>query len=200
VTDLRPSSHPRREPSFPQTSPAQLAMYVGMASMTVIFLASLAGYFVTRAQNKVWRTADMPNLPAGLLVSSAVLIALSLTLHHAEKSILQNLYDRLKHSLSIAVALCAAFLLVQIQNWRTVAHASLGLEEKSLYQFTFYMLTALHAAHVLLGSIPLVWVLMRAQKHEYSSSNFEGVRLTKQYWDFLLVVWVVLLTALHFGS
>lgn len=175
-------------------------MYVAMASMTVIFLASLAGYFITRAQNKIWRTAEMPSLPLGLLLSSAVLLCLSVVLHRAEGAIRKNLYDTLKRHLSIAVGLCVAFLLVQVQNWRTVAHASLGLQEKSLYQFTFYMLTALHAVHVLVGLIPLVWVLLRAQRGEYSSSSFEGVRLSKQYWDFLLVVWVVLLTALYFGA
>lgn len=177
-----------------------MGMYVAMASMTMLFLASLVGYFITRHQNKIWRTAEMPALPAGLLVSSVLLVALSFGLHRAERAVKRNLYTRLTRWLSISVALSCAFLLVQVQNWRTVANASFALEQKSLYQFTFYMLTALHAAHVLLGLGPLVWVLLRAQRQEYSSSNFEGIHLSKQYWDFLLAVWFILLVALHFGS
>ncbi len=200
MNELRPSSHPRREPSFPRLSPAQLGMYVAMASMTVVFVASLVAYFVTRAHNVVWRTSALPALPTGLLVSSALLVALSGALHSAERAIRDNLYERLKGRLSIALALSVGFLLVQVQNWRTVALAALGEDQKSLYLFTFYMLTALHALHVLLGIGPLVWVLLRAQRSEYSSSHFEGVRLTKQYWDFLLVVWAVLLLSLHFGT
>jgi cytochrome c oxidase subunit 3 len=62
------------------------------------------------------------------------------------------------------------------------------------------MLTGLHAAHVLGGFIPLGIVLGRADRRRYSSSEHEGPRLCRQYWDYLFVVWVILLTALFLAT
>jgi cytochrome c oxidase subunit 3 len=98
----------------------------------------------------------------------------------------------------IALALGIGFRLAQIQNWRSMAIALAGVEVKSLYAFCFYLLTALHAVHVFFGIAPLIYVYARARRDEYSSSRNEGVVLLRQYWDFLLVVWFVLLAALWF--
>ena len=68
-----------------------------------------------------------------------------------------------------------------------------GSDPYARYAFTFYWLTALHAAHVVGGFVPLGIVIARARRRQYSSSRYEGVRLCKQYWDYLGVVWIVLL-------
>lgn len=175
-------------------------MYIGLASLSMLFGASLVGYFVTRAQSKVWRTAEMPHLPSGLWLSTGVLIALSVALHYAARRLRANRYSDVERGVLVALGLGAAFLLIQVQNWRTVATAELNATTQSLYSYTFYMLTALHALHVVAGFIPLVRVYTRTRKQHYSSSNSEGLRLVRQYWDFLLVVWLVLLLSLWFGS
>jgi len=200
VTSERPKLSVRRESSFPGTSPAQLGMYVGLASLSVLFLASLVGYFVTRAQSTVWRDQATPDLPGGLWVSSFVLVLLSVALRSAEAGIQRNLPDRLIRGLGLGLILAGGFLALQIQNWTEVARARLAGPPKSLYEFTFYMLTGLHALHVLAGLVPLLYVLRRAQEREYSSSHFEGVRLVRQYWDFLLVVWWLLFISISIGS
>jgi len=198
VTAYRPSEHPRREPSMPGTSTAQLGMYIGLASLSVLFLASLIGYFVTRYQNDSWRTADLPNLPSGLWASSVVLVFLSIALRYGERRLLQNDRDGLRRGVTMALGAGALFLVLQAANWRSVAAASLGTSAQTLYAFTFYMLTALHALHVLGGIVPLSVIYARAA--DYSSSRHEMVRLTRQYWDFLLIVWVVLFASLGLSS
>jgi len=200
VTLERPTLSPRRESSFPRTSPAQLGMYVGLASLSVLFLASLIAYFVTRAQSAVWRDQTTPDLPGGLWVSSTVLVLLSVVLRSGQAGIERNLPDRLIRGLGLGVILAGGFLALQIQNWTEVARARLAGPPKSLYEFTFYMLTGLHALHVVAGLVPLLVVLKRAQEREYSSSHFEGVRLVRQYWDFLLVVWCILFATISIGS
>lgn len=194
----RPSQYPRREPSFPGISTAQLGMYIALASLSMLFGASLVAYFITRAQSEVWREQDLPGLPPGLVLSTLVLGALSWALHYAERRLRVNDQDGLKRGLGLALGAATLFLLTQVQNWRTVANAALAVEVQSLYLYTFYMLTALHALHVIAGFIPLAFVYSRSA--QYSSSRNEGVRLTRQYWDFLLVVWLILLLSLGLFS
>ncbi len=180
-------------------SAPQLAMYVGIGSMTMLFGASLVGYFVTRAQAKAWRAVDLPELPWGLWLSTALLLSLSWALFDGERAIKKNQTARSTQRLFIALLLGGLFGASQVENWRQVARSALSVEVKGLYVYSFFMLTALHAVHVLAGLIPLWLTHRRSIDMRYSSSNREGIRLLRQYWDFLLVVWVVLLGALHLG-
>ncbi len=196
---LSQASKPRREPSF-RISQAQLALYIALGSLTMLFGASLVAYLITRAQNEVWRGADMPPLPPGLLVSTVVLVGVSLGMHWAKRAVSRNAFTTLERALWLTASLAAIFLLAQVQNWRSMAAATLPEATKTLYAFTFYMLTVLHALHVVAGLVPLGIVLVRAKQKQYTSSRSEGVRLCAQYWDFLLVVWVVLLGAMYVAS
>lgn len=197
MSDLRPREYPRRQPSFKQSS-AQLAMYIGLASLSMVFGGTMVAYVITRAQATVWRTAEMPHVPHGLLVSTLLLILLSVALHYGQRRLARNDRTGLTRGLALALVLGVGFLLAQIQNWRSMAIALSGVEVKSLFAFCFFLLTALHAVHVLFGIAPLIYVTARARRDEYSSSRNEGVVLLRQYWDFLLVVWFVLLAALWF--
>lgn len=185
------------ENSFPGMSQAQLGMYVGIASLSVLFAASLFGYFITRAQAKAWRSIDLPQLPLTLWLSTALLVALSLALHWAVRAIRQNRSLTASRRLFMAFLLGILFCGAQAENWRQVASVALRQEVKGLYIYTFFMLTALHLVHVLAGLAPLWWVHKKAQDGQYSSSTHEGMILLRQYWDFLLVVWGILLVSLH---
>lgn len=195
---LRPNPHPRREPSFPGVSTAQLGMYIGLASLTMIFGASLVAYFVTRAQSQIWRTVTLPHLPLGLFASTLLLAFVSGALYFARRRLEKNDLARFRTALSLALALGLGFLLTQLQNWRGIAQSTLSAPVKSLFEFTFFFLTGLHALHVIGGLLALAFIRVRSA--HYSSSNSEGPHLVRQYWDFLLVVWLVLLGALVIGN
>jgi cytochrome c oxidase subunit 3 len=175
-------------------------MFIALGSLTMLFGATLVGYLVTRAQNEVWRTAEMPPLPGGLLASTALLLGVSASMYAAKKAVARNAFTSLERALWLTFGLATVFLLAQVQNWRTMAATELPEETRTLYAFTFYMLTALHALHVVAGYVPLGIVISRARTKQYTSSRSEGVRLCAQYWDFLFVVWVVLLGTMYIAS
>lgn len=197
MSSLRAPEYPRREQSFKNTTSAQMAMYIGLASLGVFFSASVLGLFITRAASDSWRV-DSPDPPSGLWASTLVLLFLSASMHYGEKLLARNNRTGLVRWLGFALLASGAFLVLQIHNWRSMSDALFGVELKSLYVFCFYFLTVLHALHVAAGVIPLAVVYRRAQHDEYSSSRNEGVRFVRQYWDFLFVVWIVLLLALWF--
>jgi cytochrome c oxidase subunit 3 len=174
----------------------QFALFILMASMSVLFTASIIAYVWTRLVNPIWKTPEMPELPLGLLASTAMIAGLSASMHLAVRDVRANKTESLQRDLWLALAFAVAFLLGQILNWRTMAPGLSAPVPHPLYPFTFYMLTGLHAAHVVGGFIPLGITIANARRRRYTSSKHEGVRLCRQYWDFLGVVWVILLIAL----
>jgi cytochrome c oxidase subunit III len=187
-------THGPREPSF-KISARQMGVWIFFGCLTVLFAGTIIAYLVTRMQTPVWRTAQMPSLPIGLWGSTALLVGVSVAMHAALKSARTNRFDALAWQLWLALLFAGAFLVGQALNWTQMNPTAASV--KSLYIFTFYMLTGLHALHVLGGFVPLGIVIARAHRREYSSSRHEGVTFCKQYWDFLFVVWLVLLLTMY---
>ena len=175
-------------------------MVVLFGTLTMLFGASVVGYLITRHQNVIWKTASMPGLPLGLIASSILIASLSVAMHSSLRAVRQNRFDTLQRALTVALLLGVAFVIGQIQNWRSMYAAAIATDAKTLYAFTFYMLTGLHAVHVVGGFVPLLIVLGKARRREYSSSNHEGVKLCAQYWDYLGVIWSILIGVLYFAT
>jgi heme/copper-type cytochrome/quinol oxidase subunit 3 len=177
-----------------------MGTYVLFASLSVLFAASLVAYFVTRAQSPLWRTEDLPRLPLGLWLSTLLIFGISSAFQSALGAARKNHPAALMQRLWLGTALVALFLFAQVQNWLAMYHGLFGAPVRSLYPYTFYMLTGLHAAHVVGGFVPVALVLGRARRREYSSSNHEGLRLCVHYWHYLGVVWLVLFSALELST
>jgi cytochrome c oxidase subunit 3 len=184
-----------REPSF-RMSTAQMGMLVLFASLSVLFCASLVAHGITRAQSELWNRGGVPGLWLGLGAVSLVLAGISVAMHVALRAVRKNRFGAVTRSLAAAAGLVTAFLVLQSENWRRVAEVELVTRPESLYAVTFYLLTVLHALHVAAGIVPLLVLLVRSRRREYTSSRHDGVRFCVQYWDFLLVVWAILLVAL----
>jgi len=188
-----------RQPSF-KMSMRQLAMVALFASLSVLFTASIVAYLITRFSAEVWQTPAMPSLPHGLFASTAMLVGLSWFIQKAVSSIQHNRHEALLKNLWLTFLFAFAFLIGQGLNWTYMREAALAPGIRTLYPFTFYLLTGLHAAHVVGGFVPLGIVLGRARRREYSSSNHEGVLLCAQYWHYLGVVWLILFTTLKLAT
>jgi cytochrome c oxidase subunit 3 len=131
-----------------------------------------------------------------LFASTLILVGLSASLEWALWGIRHNRQKILFRGLLLAFGLGLGFILAQLHNWSSILLLNPDLKDRELSLFTFYMLTGVHALHVVGGFVPLAWVLRRVALREYSSSRFEGVRLCVQYWHFLGLVWLGLLTVM----
>jgi cytochrome c oxidase subunit 3 len=177
-------------------SAEQLLVILGFVTIGVLFAASLVGYVITRVQVERWRPEGSPGLPLGLAGSSALLVGVSASMHHAYSAIRNNRHEALRRGLWLGFAFASAFLVGQAFNWLDLYRSQGALDERTLFAFTFYMLTGLHALHVLGGFGPLTIVIHRAHRREYSSSRLDGVRFCVWYWHYLGAIWVVLLATM----
>jgi cytochrome c oxidase subunit III len=188
---------PEHVASLPSVSMRQLGMIVLYCSMTVLFLATIIGFWFTRLTSPHYRAPGLPDLPSGLWLSTLLIGLTSLCIWQAQLGIKKNQLEALKRWLLAAAALASLFLLTQTANWFVMRPPP---DQNSLYIATFFILTGVHALHVLGGFVPLGFVLHHALKRHYSSSSHEGLTLFAQYWHFLGVVWLVLVSMLYVGN
>lgn len=183
--------------SLPQVSIRQLGVLVLFASMSVLFTALLIGFWFTRLTSPNYRAPGLPDLPHGLLLSTALIGLTSLAIWQAQLAVRKNLLEALRRWLLVAGAMALLFLLTQTANWFKMRPPS---DANSLYLATFFLLTGVHALHVLGGFVPLGFVVHHALRRQYSSSSHEGLTLCAQYWHYLGAVWLVLVSMLYLGN
>lgn len=190
----------RTELATSATPPAafrRMGMWLLLASLGMLFGASLVGFLVLRMRAEQWPPLGTPSMPGGLWVSTGLLIVLSSALVMAVRAARAGRMSVLNRMLEVSALLAVAFLVAQISNWMRMASHSV-LPGQSLFVWFFYLLTILHAAHVLIGLIPLFVVAVRASAGRYTPENHETIHLVGMYWHFLLVTWVAIMAVLNF--
>jgi cytochrome c oxidase subunit 3 len=173
----------------------RLGMRVLLLSLSMLFAASLAGMLVVRSRAEVWPPSGMPALPGGLWISTLLIVASSATIAWALKGIGRGHTRALRQGLATTLVLGLAFLASQTVNW-FVLIAENVTPRLNLFAFSFYLLTVLHALHVVGGLVPLAVVTLRAWRGAYSAEAHAGVGYVATYWHFLDVVWLILFAAL----
>ena len=179
----------REAPSAPGTGVLGMSIFLG--SLTVLFVASIVGYLMVRLKAQAWPPPGMPRLPNGLVIATVILLACSVTVHLALASVRRGRTKAMTHWLQASFLLGLGFLVVQMWNWWGLVALNLTAGS-NLYAFTFYMLTGLHALHVIGGLIQLGVVNVKAVRGRYGSGYHPGVQYAVMYWHFLDAVWLVL--------
>ena len=101
----------------------------------------------------------------------------------------------LRQWLTLTGILGIVFLAGQIEVWRMLSAAGLYLAS-NLHGSFFYVLSGMHAVHILGGLIALSLVVRKAWSGKLNSQAFEPVRLCALYWHFMGGVWLLLLLLL----
>lgn len=167
-----------------------LGMRWFLASLGMIFAASVVGLLWVRAAAEVWPPPGAPRLPAGLWLSTAIIVVSTVTMEWARRAQRRPEREGLATGLVTTFGLGCAFLAAQTRGWFVLAAADFT-PRVNLYAFTFYLLTVLHALHVLGGLAPLAVLAKRALRPEPGWAAL-GVVYMAMYWHFLTAVWLVL--------
>jgi cytochrome c oxidase subunit 3 len=173
----------------------KLGMKLLLASLSVLFASSIAGYLVVRVRAPAWPPPGMPHLPSGLWISTILILASSAGIESALRAARGGRRERLQRMTLVTAIIGLAFLISQTINWWGLITAKMTASA-NLYAFTFYMLTGLHAAHVIGGLIPLGIVTRNSYAGRYSAEQSDGVLFCRMYWHFLAVVWIVMFVLL----
>jgi len=183
----------------------RLGMLLFLLSLGMVFGATIIAYVVVRLQlvaENNWKPDDSPDFPWLLLLSTVLLLSSSATMHAAVSSARRGRPGRTVGGwMSVTCVLVLAFLVSQVVVWTDLALSNLVFDE-SLYAWMFYILTGLHALHVLFGLPPLALTTRSAWRGRYGPDPVSrpGLWHCSAYWHFLDGVWVVLFLVLAWGT
>lgn len=129
--------------------------------------------------------------PWGLpLINTVLLVTSSFTVTVAHHALKADNRKKLKIWLAATIVLALAFLVLQGEEY-VHAYQELDLTLQSgIYGSTFFMLTGFHGAHVMLGTLMLIIMLVRIQKGHFSAEKHFGFEAASWYWHFVDVVWL----------
>ena len=181
---------------------ARMGMGIFLVGVAMLFGASILGYLVVRLdpeRHEPWRAIADPELPHSLILSTLVIVALSAALHASRAAAARDDARACGRWARAAALLAGGFLVCQAYAWWIMVREDLRLQD-GLYAWTFYVLTALHAAHVLGGLPSLGVVAVRAGAGRYRGADRTGLDLCTMYWDALGVIWGILYMVLWLGS
>ena len=167
---------------------------VALAAILMFFMALASSYIVRKGTGSDWQPIEMPRI---LWLNTAVLVASSITVEVARRKLAQAGVAEFRNWWAITTALGTLFLGGQIVAWRVLADQGLFLATNPSSSF-FYLLTASHGAHLLIGLFALLYVAIRAGRPTWRRRAIaaEGVAI---YWHFLDGLWVFLLLLLNIG-
>ena len=180
---------PGREPAPVGTGLLGVAAF--LAAVTMLFLAFTSAY-LARRQEAGWPAFSPPWV---LWVNTAVLLVSSGTLDWARRRIRSGDAAGLRRGVEWTAALGLLFVLGQLAAWRQLAARGLYLTTNTHSSF-FYVLTAVHGAHLLGGVVALATVLLRSWQGRYTAQAHAGVTNCAVYWHFMDLLWLYLFVLL----
>ena len=179
-----------------------LGMALFLTALGMLFAASMLGYLLIRFNVLAQDISRSPeygqiDLPWGLWLSTAVILASSYTIHRALQSVRHERQARFRHALTLTAGLAVAFLLVQAPSLTTLLQEHRAIADVDpergtrLYGLIFFLIL-LHAMHLVGGMLPLLVVTYHAHRGRYDHEHFASVQYLAMYWHFLDVVWLIL--------
>lgn len=171
---------------------SRMGMGLFLATLGILFAASLLCYVLVWHNAVAWGNPIGESLPTALWFSTAILVVASVTHRCALSSVRADQTAKLRLWLGVTLWLGALFMACQGYCWYQLIEMRLPPQAKNLYAFVFYLLTTLHALHVLGGLVGLFVVWCRAGRKVYSAARHAAVWRSTAYWHFLDIVWIVI--------
>lgn len=171
-------------------SAGRFGMWVFLAVLAVFFAAAMIAFIAIRidlGDSSLWAGPDAPPLPRSLLASTAVLALASLAFEASRRTIDRDGDPR--SALRAGFALGIVFVLLQGWAWVDLWQRNLT-PTTDLYGWSFYVLTGMHALHVIGGLIAVAWVLGRWHRPAMFPQRRGSVAFVTMYWHFLGIAWV----------
>jgi cytochrome c oxidase subunit III len=171
-------------PSIPV---AKVGLGVLLATIGSLFALFISAYLM-RMQLADWRPVPKPTL---LWVNTGVLLLSSAALQWARYAADRDDLGGVRSGLLAAAGSALVFVTGQLLAWRQLGAAGSFLTSNPASSF-FYLITALHGIHVLGGLVGLGRSVVRAWRGRDLARLRLGLDLCSMYWDFLLLMWLVL--------
>jgi cytochrome c oxidase subunit 3 len=173
--------------------PKKFALWVACASILMMFAALTSAYIVRRAGGN-WLEFQLPSI---FYFNTLTILVSSATLHASYLAFKRQNFSLYKMLLLATLVLGFVFVGLQYEGWTALATSGVPLRTNPSGDFV-YVLSAIHAVHVLGGIAALVVAGLHAYTLPAKVTPARKLRfeLTLTYWHFVDFLWLYLLVFL----
>ncbi len=191
------------QPDFYESSPASNIARIFTVFLLLVVLMTfggLIGAYIVLATNGAleWRPFD---LPYQVWISTAIILASSFTYHLSKTHLYKEEQEKSKKWLLVTTVFGAAFISSQILAWFLLYRRGVYWAANPYAGF-FYILTAVHAVHVIGGICALGAIVTRTWEKSFSGDELEYrknlANVVGWYWHFMDALWIIILMLLGF--
>lgn len=175
----------------PQIRAVRTLMWLYIASMIMIFAGMTSAYLVRKGEGNWVQFA----LPGVFIINTILLLGSSLSMHLALRAARANDPQRLQVWLWLTCLLAIGFVFGQFVGWQKLTASGVYLvgEGSGNVSGSFlFVLTGLHALHLVGGIIALVVLLVKAVQYRITADRMEGLRLAATFWHSVDFLWLYL--------
>jgi len=192
-----------------QFDSAKEGMWLFLVTEVLMMGSLFVGYLIFRSLYKEAFTEAHHLLSVTMgSINTVALITSSVTMALGVRAAQRGKQKELVWYLTATIALALVFVLVKYFEYSHKIHEGLlpaglftykGLvHEKAKLFFSFYfVLTGMHAFHVVVGIGFLTWLVRLAKKGRFHPGYYTPVELVGFYWHFVDLVWIYLFPLLY---
>lgn len=197
--DKKPKKQEFEETDHPTGNKARIFTIFLLIAVLMTFGGLIAAYVVVSSNGVLeWKPFAMP---LQVWISTAIILASSFAYHVANSAIKQEKQEKAKKWLLITTVFGGIFIASQLVLWFALYRRGYYMQQNPYVGF-FYILTAVHAAHVLggicaLGTIVLrSWIPTKSPEELEKRQNLSNV--VGWYWHTMDGLWLILVALLGF--
>jgi cytochrome c oxidase subunit III len=171
----------------------QTGTWLFIAAVTMMFAGLTSTVVVRQAAGLDWVRTYIPSL---LYLNTVVLLVSSVTFEFARHSVKIGLASTNRTAVALYTTLVLGLLFVtgQVVAWKTLVARGVYLASNPSSS-TFYLLTAIHALHLMGGVLVLTYLVSRMDA--MAAPKFRAcIGAASLYWHFMSILWLYILLLL----
>ena len=172
----------------PMGANSKMVALTTLLAVVSSFFALIMSAYALRMDYGDWVPLNEPQLLWG---NTGLLVLASIAYQWTRNGAVSGRVWRIKPGLLVTGALTLAFLIGQVVVWRMLTASGQYASTNPATAF-FYLMTVLHAVHILGGMYVWARATLRVVRGAHPDSVRESVVLCTVYWHFLLIVWLVM--------
>lgn len=170
--------------------PHKFSLWVGMASILMMFAGFTSAYLVKRNDSN-WLQFSLPPV---FWFSTAVILLSSVTMHLAAQSFKARNMVRYRFLITGTAFLGVLFVILQAAGFRYLQDHGvklIGIGSNASGSF-LGVITGVHMLHVLGGVIVLLVMFFRAFNSRSKNYSSVPIEVASTYWHFVDAIWIYL--------
>jgi len=171
--------------------PHKFSLWIGMASILMMFAGFTSAYIVKRNDGNNWLEFSLPPV---FWFSTIVILLSSMTLYLASKAFKDRNMVRYRTLITVTAVLGLLFAVLQWSGFEYLQNHGVKLIGSNSNPAGSFLgvITGVHILHVIGGVVVLIVLFVRAYNSRQKTYSTVPIDVASTYWHFVDAIWIYL--------